>query len=259
MDVMEKVLDMVAEWIKESERIIVFTGPGVSEESGVPDLSGLGEEVEKHQSPVTIGEFRQSRDARIEYWKRIKDTYYILEKAQPNPVHTAIAELEMLGKVECVITQNIDNLHQRAGSKFVLELHGTMNWAVCTMCGKDYPTEEVLSRLEKGEELPACVVCGEDKVRAQTVLPGQPLPSWELRECWMRLRQCDLFISVGSSLTTQPFASFPVIAREAGAKFVVINSTETEIDSYADAALIGSPSRVLPRIMELVRGIIGSA
>ena len=240
------VIEIVVSWIKGAKSIVALTGAEVSAESGLPDFSSLT--FNPH-----IGEFRQNRGVRVAYWKKIKELYPLLSSAEPNPAHMAILELEMLGNLGCVLTQTTDGLHQRAGSSFVIELHGTVLWVVCTQCGKDYRIDSIISALEKGKEVPECEGCRGDLLKPPISFPGQPYPHWELREAWMRLRQCALFLVVGSSLDTPPASPLPTIAKENGAKVVIINQVESLADGYVDAVIYGSPSQVLPYLVSRIK------
>jgi len=159
-----------------------------------------------------------------------------------------------LGKLDCVITQNIDNLHQRAGSspEKVIELHGTAVSVSCLSCRKKYPREEIQARLLKGARVPLCDACG-GILKPDTVSFGQPMPPRETAESFDRARSCDLFIVIGSSLVVQPAASLPLEAKEHGAKLVMINRDPTYHDVYADAVIHGSAGEVMRRIVEAVR------
>jgi len=244
---MEKdVIETLVDWIRESEKIIVLTGTELSAESGVPDFS------DPRINP-NIREFRASREARAQYWKKIKEIYPLLAKAEPNPAHEALVELEMIGKLDCIFTQATDGLHHRAGSNSVIELYSTMLWVTCTSCGKDYPIDRVLSILEKGKEVPECEECGRDVLKPPISFPGQPLPHWEVREAWIRLRQCDLLIIVGASVDTQPLSSFSTLAKERGTKVAIISERQSSADDYVDAVIYGKPSQVLPYLVKKIK------
>lgn len=244
---MEKdVIETVVDWIRESERIIALTGAELSAESGVPDFS------DPRINP-NIREFRTSREARAKYWKKIKEIYPLLVNAKPNPAHEALVELEMIGKLDCIFTQATDGLHHRAGSSSVIELHSTILWVTCTNCGKDYPIDSILSTLERGKEVPECEECGKDVLKPPISFPGQPLPHWEIREAWIRLRQCDLLIIVGASVDTHPASSFPTMAKENGAKVVIISDRQSSADDYVDAVIYGKPSQVLPHLVRRIK------
>lgn len=240
------VIETVVDWIKESKTIIVLTGAEVSAESGLPDFAS-------QTFNPNIQKFRTDRNVRVEYWKKIKELYPLLVKAEPNAAHEAVLELEMLGGLDCVLTQTVDGLHQRAGSSFVVELQSTILWIVCTQCGKDYTLSSIINILEGGKEVPECQQCGKDLLKPQISFPGQPPSHWEMREAWMRLRQCDLLLVVGSSLDAPPASSILTMAKESGAKVVIINETESPADDYADAVIYGKPGKALPFLVKKIR------
>ncbi len=243
------VIETVASWIKESKKIIALTGAELSIESGLPDFS------DPRLNPH-IREFRENRNVRVQYWKKIGEIYPILSKAEPNPAHEALAELEMIGNLDCIFTQTTDGLHHKAGSSVVIELHSTILWITCTSCGKDYPLEWIQNVLDKGTDIPECEQCGKDVLKPPISFPGQPLPHWEVREAWMRLRNCDLLLVVGASLDVSPISSFPTVASEGGAKVVIISERQSPWDDYADAVIYGKPSQVLPFLVaKLKKGI----
>jgi NAD-dependent deacetylase len=240
------VVETVVEWIKESQKIVVLTGEELSSESGVPDFSSP--DLNPH-----ISEFRSNRGVRANYWRKMKQIYPLLVKAHPNPAHEALLELELMGKLDCLITQTIDGLHHHAGNSNVVEIYSSVLWVTCTNCGKDYPLDKIITDMEKGKEVPECEECGKDILKPPISFPGQPLPHWEIREAWIRLRQCDLFLVVGANIDAQPVSSFPVIARENGAKIVIISQKESQLDDYADAVIYGKPTQVLPYIVKKVK------
>jgi len=243
------VIENVTNWIKDSKKIIVLTGAELSIESGLPDFS------DSRLNPH-IREFRESREVRAQYWKKIREIYPSLSKAEPNPAHEALVELEMFGNLDCIFTQTTDGLHHKAGSSVVIELNSTVLWVTCTSCGKDYPLEWVQDVLDQGKDIPECEQCGKDILKPPISFPGQPLPHWEIREAWMRLRNCDLLLIVGASLDVSPISSFPILASEGGARVVIISERQSPEDDYADAVIYGKPSRVLPFIVnKLKKGI----
>jgi len=240
------VLETLIDWIKEANKIVVLTGAELSAESGVPDFSDA--KFNPH-----INDFRSSKDVRAQYWKKIKEIYPSLANAQPNPAHEALVELEMIGKLDCLFTQTTDGLHHRAGQSTVIELYSTMVWVTCTNCGKDYPIDRILGVLEKGKDVPECEECGGDILKPPISFPGQPHPHWEVREAWVMLHNCDLFLIVGASLDTQPVSSLPTLAKERGAKVVIISERESQADDYVDAVIYGKPSQVLPYLLKRVK------
>jgi len=246
MEKEKDAIDAVVEWIRASHNTVVLTGAQLSEESGVPDFT----------SPSInppISEFRGSREARASYWARMKELYPLLASAKPNAAHEALYRMEVLGYLNSLFTLTVDGLHQRAGSSFVMELLSTVLWIVCTQCGKGYDLSSIQDRLEKGEDVPACESCGGDLLKPEISFPGQPPPHWELREEWMKLRGCDLFMAVGANLDVQPASSLPSMSKEQGARLVIISQTETPADDFADAVIYGNPSDVLSFIVERLR------
>ena len=159
-----------------------------------------------------------------------------------------------MGKLDCVITQNIDSLHQKSGvpEEKVIELHGTMKWVICLGCGKRYPREEIQGRLDSGEKVPKCDACS-GILKTATISFGQPMPERETREAQLRSANCDLFLVAGSSLVVYPAAQMPLIAKDSGAILIIVNLTPTPHDGYADIVIYEKTGQVLPQIVEQVK------
>ena len=177
--------------------------------------------------------------------------------AQPNPAHYALAELGRLGKLDCIITQNVDNLHQKAGSSHVIELHGTIKWGICLECGLRYPSEEVRRWLEDGEAIPTCREC-RGLLKSATVSFGQAMPVRETAEAERRSRLGDLFLVVGSSLVVYPAAFMPAYALEAGARLAIVNLQPTPLDQRAEVTLRAQAGQVLPQVVAQVKRLMES-
>ena len=252
-DAVERAIKRAAELIRISSKIVVFTGAGVSTESGIPDFRSPGGIWSRYQ-PVDFGEFLASKEARERYWIRSRETYPALAQAQPNAAHKAIVELERMGKLDCVITQNIDGLHQKAGNspEKVIELHGNTHWVECLNCNHWSPRSQWQQVLESGVTVPDCPDCG-GILKVHTVSFGQPMPERETRQAMKHSKQCDLFIVVGSSLVVYPAAQMPADAVNAGARLVIVNLTPTYIDDYADALIRDKAGPALTKIIELAR------
>lgn len=247
----ENLIMKVAEMIKTAKRVIVFTGAGVSTESGIPDFRSPGGVWHKYNpEDFYYQKFLSSEEAREKYWQMSREFYEPVKKAQPNAAHRAVAELEKMGKLDCVITQNVDNLHQKAGNspEKIIELHGTAISVSCLSCRQKYTREEIQSWLLSGVRVPKCKDCG-GILKPDTVSFGQPMPPRETEEAFHRARNCDLFIVIGSSLVVQPAASIPLEAKESGAKLVIINREPTYHDSYADVVIHGSAGEITSKIM----------
>ena len=251
---LECLLNKAADLILSSKRIVVFTGAGVSTESGIPDFRSPGGLWSKYDpEEFTIQKFLSSLEARKSHWKMLKETFIKFE-ADPNPAHYAIAELEKMGKLDCVITQNVDDLHQRAGvpRDKVFELHGNMRWVKCLSCGKRYPMGEIKKRVEMGVEVPECDDC-HGILKPDGVFFGEALPQDVLNQAIYRSRHCDLFIVIGSTLVVYPAAFMPSYAAESGAKLVIINLSPTPMDRYAAVLIQGKAGEVMPKIVERVK------
>jgi NAD-dependent deacetylase len=230
----------VADLILESRQLVVFTGAGISTESGIPDFRSPGGLWDRFDpDDFTIDRFLNNPDSRRKQWYIFREGI-LSDKAMPNAAHIAIAELYRLGKLDCVITQNIDNLHQKAGvpDEKVFELHGNMKWAICLDCGRRYSFDEIKSRLELGEEIPDCASC-HGTLKPDIVMFGEPLPYEVLEEAGRRSRAADLYIVIGSTLVVYPAAYMPAYAVSSGAKLVIINLSDTPMDKQA-AVLINA-------------------
>ncbi len=246
---MEKEFDAITtliEWISESSSIVVLTGPETSEESAIPDItsSTLNPDI-KH--------FKNKKEVRKEYWRKMKQLYPLIENATPNPTHTAIYELTLLSNISCIMTQCVDSLLRKAGCNEVLELYSNIHWVTCTQCGKDQSMVEALSQIEKGEEIPKCPVCSSDKIKPPISFPGQPLPHWEIREAWIKLHNCDLFIAVGANFAQEPIASFPLQVMDKGGKAAIISEKNCKEDEFVHAVIYGKPSQVMQFIVEKLK------
>jgi len=246
--------DRVADLIINAKRIVVFTGAGVSTESGIPDFRSPGGIWDRlDPDDFTYQKFIRDPKARKKQWQMLGEGLLTTE-AKPNPAHYAIAELDRLGKLDCVITQNIDSLHQKAGvpDDKVFELHGNMQWAVCLSCGKRYPFEQIKARLDEGEEIPDCEVC-HGILKPDVVLFGESLPVKVLEEATFRSYSSDLFIVIGSTLLVYPAAYMPIYAVDSGAKLVIINLSSTLMDQEATVLIRAKAGETMSKVLQRVR------
>ena len=247
-------IERLAQLIVESKKTVVFTGAGISTESGIPDFRSPGGIWSKYDpEDFTIQKFLSSPAARKTHWKMFTESGLIME-AEPNPAHYAIAELYQLGKLDCVITQNVDNLHQKAGvaEDKVFELHGNMRWVVCLSCRRRLPLPEVLQKINEGVEVPDCPDC-QGILKPDGVFFGEALPEETLVEATRRSQNCDLFIVVGSTLVVYPAAYMPTYAINAAAKLAIVNLTPTPIDHYATVIIQGKAGEIMSKVIERVR------
>jgi len=243
----------IAGMIVEASKVVVFTGAGISTESGIPDFRGPdGLWTRLDPEDFTIQRFMSSRDVRKAHWQMFAQGGF-LKKAEPNAAHHAVAELERLGKLDCIITQNVDNLHQMAGNSpdRVFELHGNLRWVRCMGCDRRIPTDEVLHRLDK-EDVPDCEAC-RGILKPDGVFFGEALPQHTLNEAIQRSRKCDLFIVIGSTLVVYPAAYMPMYAKESGVQLVIINLGSTPMDSHATVRLEHKAGEAMSTIIEKVK------
>ncbi|WP_169569726.1 SIR2 family NAD-dependent protein deacylase [Sneathiella limimaris] len=230
-------LEQLAKLIERSNQIVVFTGAGISTESGIPDFRSPGGLWEKNR-PIDFSEYMASEDARREAWRRKFAMDEVMGNAKPNKGHEAIARLYELGKLNCVITQNIDGLHQQSGipEEDVIELHGNTTYAKCLDCHERMSLDEVREIFQPEETLPICQKCG-GIVKTATISFGQPMPIREMQRAEMEAIESDLFLAIGSSLVVYPAADIPVIAAQHGAKLIIINREPTQVDPIATLVL----------------------
>lgn len=259
---MESSLDskikLVADMILDSERIVVFTGAGVSTESGIPDFRGPGGIWTRFDpDDFTITKFLYSEETRKKQWRILVGEGFFSD-IKPNKAHYAIATLEALGKLDCVITQNIDNLHQEAGnsSDRVFELHGSLKWVRCLDCNALFPIDYAEQMLKDGVEEPPCRKC-DGTLKPDVVFFGEALPEHAMQAATLHSSDCDLFIVVGSSLVVQPAALMPRYAKSGRARLVIINIGETPYDYQADVLINESAGDTLERIVTLVKQSMG--
>jgi NAD-dependent deacetylase len=243
----------VAKLIKDSKRVVVLTGAGISVESGIPDFRGP-DGLWKKFDPNKVGTITSFLSNPEDWWKMAQEIAPVIFNAKPNPGHYALAEMERMGKVEAIITQNIDGLHQKAGSKNVIEVHGNVRSASCIQCKKKYGIDYVISEVGKGNFIPRCTDCG-GVVKVDVVMFGEMLPEEAISEAYRLAQECDLLIVVGSSLVVYPVAALPGMALNRGAKTVIINEEKTGYTRYADYHIYGKAGEILPKIVETLKKI----
>lgn len=258
MERLEELTHQVADLIVKAQRVVVFTGAGVSTESGIPDFRSPGGIWTRYNpDDFTFQKFLAHPESREKAWGLYKELWE--REAKPNPAHYAIVELEKLGKLDCVITQNIDNLHHKAGNAEdkVIELHGTIRWVVCLECGKRWPFEQIKQRLDQGEEVPHCLEC-QGILKTATISFGQAMPLKEMQQAEEHSHSCDLFIVIGSSLVVYPAAYMPLYALESGARLVIINGSPTPLDSRATVLIRAKAGEAMSQIVERVKSKLSS-
>jgi NAD-dependent deacetylase len=246
--------DEIAGWIRDANRVVVLTGAGISTESGIPDFRGPQGVWTKNpaaEKMATLEHYMGDRDIRVRAWRMRAD--HEAWSAQPNAGHYALAELERKGKVHTLVTQNVDGLHQLAGSspERIIEIHGTMRDVMCMSCGERAPMERALARVRAGEEDPPCRTCG-GILKSATISFGQQLVEGDLQRAYLASESADLFLAIGTSLVVYPVADLPRVALESGARLVIMNAEETPYDRVALAVVRERLGDVLPKIVDQV-------
>jgi NAD-dependent deacetylase len=227
----------LADMIAAARRIVVFTGAGISTESGIPDFRSPGG-VWSQMKPIYFQDFVAKEDMRREAWRRVFAGTAGWNGRAPNAGHFAVARLVAQGKASAVITQNVDNLHQDSGvpADRVIELHGNASYAACLDCGLRHEFSEFREGFLERGEMPSCRDCGSI-VKSATISFGQSMPEEPMRRAEAETLVCDLFLVLGSSLVVYPAAGFPLMAKQAGARLVIVNREPTEQDGIADLVL----------------------
>jgi NAD-dependent deacetylase len=243
-------IKQIVELLRNADNVVAFTGAGISTESGISDFRSPGGVWERYRM-VNYQEFLLSSESRKGYWRMKHELFKELKDARPNAAHKALAEMEKLGKLKCLITQNIDGLHQDAGNspERVIELHGTNREAVCLECRKRWPIEEIDCCLESLDFEPTCDACN-GLVKPATVSFGQAMPEEEMMRSFQCAQECDLLFMIGSSLQVEPAASVPRVAHESGAKLIYINRTETPSDQIATVIFRENAGEVMEAILK---------
>ena len=251
----EQLVEAAASLIVDSKKIVAFTGTGIASSAQTQQVKASGN-LEDDSFP----RFQGDPTARKKGWQ-LWTMFHMIETSQPNAVHYAIAEILKMGKLECVITQNVDGLHQKTGipDDKLVELHGSLRWLKCINCGQRYHIIDIAKKLAEGQsEESLCTDCG-GKLKAATVSFGEPPLTEEVSKAERFSRNCDLFMLLGSSLMIYPAAYMPVYAIESGAKLMIINTGTSHIDDKADVFIQGDVAKALSAIMDRVRMKIGNS
>jgi NAD-dependent deacetylase len=228
-------LDLLRRMLDEAKRIVVFTGAGISTESGIPDFRSPGTGLWTKIKPIQFQDFVASESIRQESWRRRFSGERTMENAKPNKGHEAVAKLVRDGKATAVITQNVDNLHHDSGidSSQIIELHGNASYAKCLGCNTRYEMADLEQQFTQNGRVAPCGRCG-GVIKSATISFGQAMPEEEMLRAQEHTLRCDLFIVIGSSLQVYPAAGFPELAKQLGARLVIVNREETPLDSLAD-------------------------
>lgn len=245
-------IQLIALWLAESKKSVIFTGAGISTESGIPDFRSPGGIWTKYRT-VYFDEFMDSAEARHEYWQQKCEGHRDFADAKPNAGHNIIAKWEAEQLTCGVITQNIDGLHTIAGSREVLELHGTARQIKCMDCEAMFDVEPMVKIFLETDTVPACPKCNIGRLKHATISFGQSLSPDVLQKAYQWCRDADLILALGSSLVVTPAADLPVTVKKHGGRVVIINRDETGLDEIADVKISGSIGKTLTEIEQAIQ------
>lgn len=237
--------------IRKAERAVVLTGAGISTPSGIPDFRSEGTGLWSHEEPMEVASLSTFRTAPERFFHWFQPLAAQIFNAQPNAAHKALAEFEAAGHVRTIVTQNIDALHQKAGSKHVVEMHGTLRTLSCTNCFRQFESYPFLQPYIETGKIPQCLNCN-GILKPDVILFGEQLPQSAWYEAQRAARQCDLMVIAGSSLEVLPVARLPMQALDRGAHLIIINNTPTYLNVRADIVILDDVASTLPEIAKRV-------
>lgn len=244
-------IDFAAELLREARHAIVLTGAGLSTPSGIPDFRSAGTGLWSRDEPLEVASMITFRTHPERFFHWFRPLAAQMVYARPNPAHFALARLEEQGQLHAIITQNVDMLHQKAGSKHVLEMHGTLRTMSCTQCYQKYGYENFIQAFIEEGTIPRCPVCGAI-LKPDVILFGEQLPQRTVYEAQQEVRKCDLVMVIGSSLEVLPVAGLPMQAIDHGAHLIIINNSPTYLNVRADIVMPEDVAKIIPAIMEKV-------
>lgn len=237
--------------LQQSGYAVALTGAGVSTPSGIPDFRSPGSGMWEQVNPLEVASIYAFRSSPRVFYDWVRPSVRLIQTARPNPAHRALAEMEQSGVLQSIITQNIDGLHTRAGSRRVIELHGNLRTTTCIECYQVTSGEAVLEHLLNQDSVPSCPHCG-GVLKPNVILIGEQLPFSELQASHQETQHCDVMLVAGSSLTMEPAARLPELAKEHAAHLILVNLEPTHVDGVADVVVRGDVADVLP---EIARGL----
>lgn len=244
-------IDYVAELFRKAKHAVVLTGAGISTPSGIPDFRSEGTGLWSRDEPMEVASLNTFRTDPERFFVWFRPLASLIFNAKPNQAHIALADLEKAERVHCIITQNIDALHQKAGARNVIEMHGTLRTLSCTQCFHRADAQNYLEAFVEQGELPRCVDCGS-LLKPDAILFGEQLPQQAWYDAQRECRACDLMLVAGSSLEVLPVAGLPMQAIDRGAHLVILNNSPTYLNVRADAVIQEDVAEVLPVIAEHV-------
>lgn len=247
----QAAIDFVADLFRQSKHAVALTGAGLSTSSGIPDFRSTGTGLWSRDEPLEVASLSTFRTAPELFFKWFRPLASQIYNARPNPAHLSLAKLEGAGRVHSIITQNIDMLHQKAGSQTVIEMHGTMQTLTCTQCYHKVEAALHLDLFVATGEIPRCPKCG-NVLKPDVILFGEQLPQAAWFKAQREARQCDLMLVIGSSLEVLPVAGLPMQALDRGAHLIIVNNAQTYLNVRADVAILEDAAVIIPAIVEKV-------
>jgi NAD-dependent deacetylase len=246
-------LARAAEMIRRSRYLVALTGAGISTPSGIPDFRSEGSGLWTIYDPMEVASIWAFSRRPEAFFEWVRPLARMIREARPNPAHYALARLEAAGILKALITQNIDELHQKAGSRRVIEVHGHLREATCIRCYRKVPAAPYLDAFLENGTIPRCEVCG-GVLKPNVILFGEQLPAQAFLAAQQEARRADVFLVAGSSLEVAPAGDLPILAKEHGARLILINLSPTTADRYADLQIRGDVAEILPLLVDAVLG-----
>ena len=249
-----ETLRQAARMILDSRWSFALTGAGISVDSGIPDFRSMGG-LWTRFDPMEYATIEAFYRNRAKVWEMIREMSALINEARPNPGHIGLADLEKMDLLKAIVTQNVDNLHQEAGSREVIEFHGNGNQLVCTTCSGRFTALEAEQRaIKTGDWPPDCPSCAEI-LKPDVVFFGEAIPARALEKAQIHASEADLILVLGSSATVMPAAHLPMITKQRGGKIIELNKAETQLTPMADLTVLGGLSQTVPRLLEQVRAL----
>jgi NAD-dependent deacetylase len=256
VELSKRIARAAALW-RQAHSVVALTGAGLSTGSGIPDFRSPWSGLWTGADPMVVASLETFRYTPETFFAWVRPLAGQMRGAEPNAAHRALASLETQGRLHTVITQNIDELHRRAGSQRVLEIHGSLGTATCVRCLRAWPAAELLDRFVADGLLPRCPACA-GLLKPDVTLMGEELLASVWRDARQAARRCDLMIVAGSSLEVMPAGGLPVEAVNSGAQLIIINQEPTYVDERADVVIHADVNQVLPRMLDAIGGAHGA-
>jgi NAD-dependent deacetylase len=253
----EETIELAASILAEGHFVTALTGAGISTPSGIPDFRSPGSGLWEFVDPYEVATLRAFQQHPEVFYRWVRPLVHTILNAEPNPAHYALSELGALGVLQAIITQNIDGLHQRAGSQVVYEVHGNLRWATCMRCYNHVPAGPLIEAFAENGEIPHCRLCG-GVMKPDIILMGEQLPAKEILAARQAAQKSDVMLVAGSSLEVAPAGDLPLLAKRNNGRLVIVNLGPTHLDSMADVLIRGDVAEMLPRVVDGVRSVLQS-